>query len=289
ASSRAPQSWQDHPPSSRQSPWREIWQRLVYGDPTQRENFRQRLLEINPFFWLAARARRKPVGVWLVLLLIGGWWLFVRFVLGFHSFDDLFGLSTAILLNCILKLWLAVEAGQRLSEEQKGGTLELLLSTPLTTWAIVRGQLLALRRQFLLPLLLIVALQWLLIVGVSAHAWQADSRAAFFGWAGIIVLFGDLGALIGVAMLSALSAKNPNLAPVHTIGRVLMFPWLLFGIVAAVVNIICVTASSELPGWKFFLGMWFCLGVLTDIGFGVPAWWQLRTRFRSLALQRLGS
>src|SRR6185436_15416366 len=35
ASSRAPQSWQDHPPSSRQSPWREIWQRLVYGDPTQ--------------------------------------------------------------------------------------------------------------------------------------------------------------------------------------------------------------------------------------------------------------
>jgi hypothetical protein len=35
------------------------------------------------------------------------------------------------------------------------------------------------------------------------------------------------------------------------------------------------------------LYLWFWLGVLTDIGFGVPAWWQARLRFREQAMKRL--
>jgi hypothetical protein len=34
------------------------------------------------------------------------------------------------------------------------------------------------------------------------------------------------------------------------------------------------------------VGLWFGLGLLADLVFGLPAWWRLRTRFRRLALQR---
>ena len=36
---------------------------------------RKRLLDTNAFYWLSARARLKPVQVWLFLGLMAGWWL----------------------------------------------------------------------------------------------------------------------------------------------------------------------------------------------------------------------
>ena len=40
------------------------------------------------------------------------------------------------------------------------------------------------------------------------------------------------------------------------------------------------------PGWEFYLALWVGLGLAADLLFGLMAWWQLRTRFRELALRR---
>ena len=75
-------------------------------------------------------------------------------------------------MNLVIKVWFALEAGKQLSEDRKQGALELLLSTPLTVQDILRGQRLALERQFLGPVM--VVLMVLFLVKGSAIAWFAD-------------------------------------------------------------------------------------------------------------------
>ncbi len=121
ASKRLPGSWQDQPSESSKMRWREFWQMRAYGTPAKRASLRKRLLDVNPFFWLAARSWFKPAGVWLALMFVGGWWLFVLVVLHFSWTEESFCLTTGFMLNCLLKLWIAIEAGQRLAEDQKMG------------------------------------------------------------------------------------------------------------------------------------------------------------------------
>ena len=153
----------------------------AYGTPAKRASLRKRLLDVNPFFWLAARSWFKPAGVWLALMFVGGWWLFVLVVLHFSWTEESFCLTTGFMLNCLLKLWIAIEAGQRLAEDQKIGALELLLTTPLSVRDILRGQLLSLGRQFLGPLLVVLAVELFLVIAVSSvpELVLARSRSAF--------------------------------------------------------------------------------------------------------------
>jgi hypothetical protein len=174
---------------------------------------------------------------------------------------------------------------QRLAEDQKMGTLELLLSTPLTVRDILRGQLLSLRRQFLWPLILVFAIELLLIIFAPGQSFQLDSRMRAFGVASVILLAADLAALFWVAMATALTAKSPNHASVGTIFRVLILPWVVFGILAVLMNLWTTLGGNTLT-WKFYLGLWFVLGVVTDLCFGYSRWWKLRTQFRELALRR---
>ena len=279
----APRCWQDQPSKAGQFRWRDRWEKLIFGDSRKRLRFRQRLLQINAFYWLAARARLKPLGVWVALLFVGLWWLFMRLVLGFKPVEESLSLTTVFILNLLLKLWIAVESVQRLAEDQKNGALELLLSTPLTVRDIVQGQLLSLRRQFLGPLLAVVAIELPLIWGASYHAFPNGQAVLVPGIGGIMMLLADIAALIGVAILTALRARSPNHASVSTISRVLILPSVLWGALALLSRIWILSFGGDEPGWKFYFALWFILGVAADLAFGLPAWWQLRTRFRQLA------
>ena len=57
----------------------------------------------------------------------------------------------AFTIHCVLKIWLASEACRHFVDHRHSGTLELLLSTPLKVSQILRGNLLALQRQFAAP------------------------------------------------------------------------------------------------------------------------------------------
>ena len=58
---------------------------------------------------------------------------------------------TALLLHGMLKGWVALEASRQLGTDRHNGALELLLCTPLDVPTILRGQWLAIVRQFAGP------------------------------------------------------------------------------------------------------------------------------------------
>jgi hypothetical protein len=289
ASRILPRIWQDRPAEKGKKKLRKRWQTWVYGNPIKRKALRKRLLDINAFLWLAARARLKPITVWISLGIIVIWWLTVRAVLDSSWRDEILAFTTALLLNSLLKLWLAVETGQRLADDQKLGALELLLSTPLTIRDILRGQFLALRRQFLGPLMFVVGIEIVLTIVVADYSPLYASRTYAFGNASLCLLAADLAALVWVAIASALIAKNPNQASVNTIFRLLILPWVAWFIIVTITNVWRMLHGSNEPDWKFYLYLWVWLGLLADAAFGLPAWWLVRNRFRELALQRLST
>jgi hypothetical protein len=282
-----PRIWQDRPAEKGKTRLRDRWQTWVYGNPARRKALRKRLLDINPFLWLAARAWFKPIGPWGGLAILAGWWFTVRAFLDSSWHEEMLCITTAFLLNSLLKLWVAVEAGQRLADDQKLGALELLLSTPLTIRDILRGQFLALRRQFLGPLIFVVVVELSLTFALAWYSPLDASRTRAFGEAALLVLGADLAALTWVAIVSALTAKNPNQASINTVLRILILPWVAWLIIITITNVWLMLHGSKGPDWKFYLYLWVWLGLLADAVFGLSAWWLVRTRFRELALQRL--
>jgi hypothetical protein len=281
-----PRSWQDQPARAENGRWRGLWHVWMHGPAAEQGAFRRRTLDANAFYWLAARARFKPVHVWTFLACMAVWWLVCWAVSGKLWLDPSSGVLTALLLNFAFKVWLAIEAGQQLAEHRRTGAFELLLSVPLTVRDIVRGQLLALRRQFMWPLLAVLGVGLLLMVATRRRAsgWENDAI-----WlAGMFMLVVDLVALSWVGMWRALVAKSHNLATIGTLVRVLVLPWAVFGAVVGAGNVWFGLALGKAwdPGWRFYLKLWMGLGLAADLVFGLTAWWQLRTRFRELALRR---
>ncbi|HTL16764.1 MAG TPA: ABC transporter permease subunit, partial [Patescibacteria group bacterium] len=128
ASLITPAVWKERPLSKTLSAAREHWRAWTFGNSTQRSAFRCRLLDINPVYWLVARARGKTATVWMFLLLAGlawlwGWWRFRQ-----EWLNEGVYVTTGILLNLTLRYWLAGEAARPLAENRKSGALELLLS-----------------------------------------------------------------------------------------------------------------------------------------------------------------
>ncbi|MGH7967693.1 MAG: ABC transporter permease, partial [Limisphaerales bacterium] len=101
-----PHSWQDQQSGKGESRWKDRWRLLVYGKPAQRRALRGRLLDINAFCWLASRVRLKVAGVWVFLGFVACWWIYMRVLAGMNWTDEPFSLTTAFLLNSVLKVWI---------------------------------------------------------------------------------------------------------------------------------------------------------------------------------------
>ncbi|HUS35558.1 MAG TPA: hypothetical protein VM680_09430 [Verrucomicrobiae bacterium] len=117
---------------------------LRYGDARTRVALRRRLLELNPLVWFVNRDRLGSivlVGICAVILLLGlvlratDWAMFICIV------TVLFRMSH--------------EASHSVSEDQKSGALELLLSTRLSVDEIIRGRVQAMRRRFMPAVVLV--------------------------------------------------------------------------------------------------------------------------------------
>jgi len=292
-----PRSWEDKLPapvrSAKKTSWRGFWHAWSFGRHAKLAPYRKRLLDVNAFYWLAARARLKPLHVWTFLGLMAFWWVRGWMDAGTLWFDPVTGITLALIFNCTLKAWIALEAGQQLAEDQKAGALELLLPTPLTERDILRGQFLALRRQFLKPLLVIIAVELILMTADLRHS--ANRKPELYLWlAGITMLVADVLTLPVVAMRIALTAKNPARAVLSAVSRVLVLPWILFGLGAGIANLWAglfppFNQAYDFPGRATYLGLWFGAGIAVDLVFGLSAWRQLLGHFRELATWRFAS
>jgi ABC-type Na+ efflux pump permease subunit len=288
ASLVVPRCWQDRPAGGQGLRWRERWQLWSYGATGDRTAFRRRLLEQNPFFWLASRVRLKTAFVWGFLGLLACVWLAGLAKFRRDWLSQLAYVLTGLSLNLILRCWFAGEASRQLAEERRNGSLELLLSTPLSVRDILKGQWLALQRQFLWPIGIALGLECLFLflgapeLGINQNGW------ALF-WCAVMAMFvADLVALYWVATWQGLIARNPARASSASLALVIGVPW---GVIALVMlaSVLWSSAgrSSGDPA-MFFLGLWFSTGLLGDIIFGVQARNNLLRYFRVAAQPRYG-
>lgn len=222
ASLVTPHSWKEKSPTQQRAKFRERVKLWRHGNMAERGRFRARLLDVNAVFWLAARDRFKPWLVWLFLGLVGGAWIWGRrkYSDAFVSFEAFFFFSAILHLG--IKFWAASEAGALLAEARQNGTLETLLSTPLTVKEIVGGHFLALKRQFAWPVLLIIIVESCILLSRFR-----TTEGAWLGMAvgGIVFFVLDLWTIIYVAMWLGLKTKQPGRASLGALTRVVILPW----------------------------------------------------------------
>jgi ABC-type Na+ efflux pump permease subunit len=292
ASFIAPRIWQDRPAGAQALNCRERWRTWSYGDSAERAAFRYHLLDQNAFYWLAARSRLKPAAVWGCFGLAGCGWLIGWAKFGRDWFSEGVYVVVALVLTLMLKLWFALETSRQLADDRKSGTLELLLSTPLKVREILEGQFLALTRQFLGPVGAVLALDTIFLLAGQTQNMGEETRSLWvmFWLAIMVMLVADLAALYWLGMWQGLTAQNPLRASGNSLVRILLLPWAGIFIV-----LIMVALASMGPGpnpdlgEKFFLGLWFFLGIAADLTFGLTARRNLLTRFRRMAEQRYAS
>ncbi len=284
----APRSWQDKPAGVQTLRWRERWQFWSYGNLEERSAFRRRLLNQSAFYWLAARVRLKPAFVWAVLgILACGWaWGLAKWHRDWLNSGTY--LITCLLLNILIKGWFATECGRQLADDRKQGALELLLATPLTVRDILQGQMLALRRQFLGPVIITLGVFFLCIIGTVSDISEGEhARAAWItlGGGAMVMLIADLVAIFWVGTWQAMVARNPSRVANATLLRILLVPSLAWALFYLLMTMAIFFHEYDL-GWEVPMGLWFGLGIAADIGFGALARHKLLTQFRLAAEQR---
>ena len=286
ASRRAPRIWQDNPAGSPRLRLRAAWRRWVYGDALRQRAFRTRLLDINPFLWLAARDPGKPAYVWACLGLFGlGWWW------GYRREPDLWRdtstyLATVIVLHLLLRCWMGLVAGQQLAEDRRTAALELMLSTPLTAAEIFRGELRALARQFGGPALAVVAVD-LLLCRASVRMAYSQRLEIALGYAGLIAIFlADAWTIAWLGQWRAVTARAAKLAAAGTLLRVLVWPWVILLSLITTYYLLGLDRRwyIELAGMRMMAG-WFALSLLNDLVLASHAWYNLHTRFRQVVAE----
>ena len=228
---------------------------------TGARGFRKQLLDQNAYYWLAARPWWKGRAVWAVLGAAVIW--LVSNIVSVGWLDETICVVVAVTLNVTFKLWITLEAGQSLAEDVKSGAFELLLPTPLTPQNMVNGQILALRRQFFKPLLVVAALE-LFFMGKLMWSRPGDRSFYFCVYmAGILMLAADVVTLSVVAMAASLTEKNITRASLKTARQVLVLPWGIWAGVA-VIRQALVFIFPDLGrevSWKFNVGCWFGIGI----------------------------
>jgi ABC-type Na+ efflux pump permease subunit len=155
-------SWRDQPKNR----WPLRGRRPTTPPPPRanRTAFRRRLLNINPFFWLASRQRvSAPVflvlSVSLILVTLWGTAPFFAKLFPPGALKPVAGhvfawLWTAVAMHLLTLYYAAAAAAQRLAEDRQTGALELVLATPVNERTIGRGLWLAYARRMFIPMVL---------------------------------------------------------------------------------------------------------------------------------------
>jgi ABC-type Na+ efflux pump permease subunit len=238
--------WQDQPPKERFS-LRQWWKNLSLGNSEVRRRLRQRLLDQNPFYWLASRDRLRFLSP---LLFTIGFLCFIAWQ--FYASPGLAPamggiLTMVIVIAYVHKIMISSISAHQLGLEQEQGTLEMLLSTPLSTHAILRGQIMAARRQFRVPTMLCTVAQvtamLMIIFGEPFGNFSVLVMTALAIVLGLYFL--ELYAMIWAGMWGVVTVKEAKNAAGSAMFHILAIPGLAFGLIMSIWSV---------SNWYFRLG-----------------------------------
>ncbi|MCF7762753.1 MAG: ABC transporter permease [Verrucomicrobia bacterium] len=271
---------QDRTSERRDIGWSAWWRGRVLGGRSQRDRFRARLLDLNPCLWLCFRHPYKAWLPWVLVvpLALIGVWIFVGFPIAFYES----ALLLVMVVHLLLKVWVTAETSNRWVEDRRDQALELVLCAPIGTREILRGQGMALWRQFAWPVGLTLALTFL--------AWCAMARTAALGsqsgriWLliGIAALVPDLMALRWVAAWNGLTARGLNRAVLFSLTRVLLLRWPVYLALSAMTTAGAWLGMGE-GSWLSHPLVWLGLALVVDLALGLQARTRFLNHFRTLA------
>lgn len=282
ASFIVPRTWQDRALTTAQLRRREKIEQLRLGNAEKRRSIRRRLLAINPVLWLLARSRTKSVAVWLFLGVVGLIWAAGLWISPRDWQDDGAYITTAIIVHLVLKFWIGTEACRRFSNDRQSGALELLLSTPIAVKDIVRGQVLALERQFAGPVFAVLLMDFVFLMSGGR-----SSEMTVMWIVGMAVFVADIVALSWVGMWRGLNSRRPNRAAVAAMVRVLLLPWIIYFILMTL-GAFTDAFGFRMGRWEaeaFFI-LWGVISLAVSAYFAVPARRRLLAEFRQVATTR---
>ncbi|MDB6067636.1 MAG: hypothetical protein JWR26_3844 [Pedosphaera sp.] len=245
---------------------------------------RRTLLESNPIHWLVSRNQRTGRKFWILMLVLLGYVLFGA------SLNGLIGVNWVVILLAVyffhvcLKIWMAWEATRRFAEERESGALELLLCAPVTEASIWRGCLMHLKRQFFVPTIFLLLVDFFVLNGRLAGAFGAggngESAFAFAVAMGLFVT--DMYALSWVGLWHGLTSRDSTRACIKSIVQILVLPTAgclgvmgLFALLAA--------GASRLP-LQAMTALWFAVGFISDAAACGWAMSKLNEEFRAAAI-----
>ena len=255
ASLTIPRVCRERPPSPARQRWHSYRNSWIYGTAEGRRRLRTRLVDRNPFYWLASRDQVKAKYVWAFTISMVLLWVWAGWLIQSFRFDWDVSLSVMFLAFALLKVWMASEVCTRWIEDYSPGALELLLTTPQSARTLVRGQFLALLRQFGWPVLVLLALTgWLLTSALRAPHYGIPSRDIVVLYSALaILLVADGLTLQWVGMWQSLAHRHLNRAALGTGIRVLFLP----GLIAALVGGSFAVGASWGLGGLIWLGVGF--------------------------------
>lgn len=258
-----PRSWQDtESPENRPPIIARLRERLGlarFDRPHQTQTLRGSLLSVDPSLWMAERRQGGGLGLWGIVQLVC---LGIVSLAGrFFAPEVAVTLLTvaAIALHYGLKFRVAAHACRALAEAQRSGGLELLLTTGLDVEEIVRGCLLAMKRRFLGPTLLVLATDAALVVCAIplAHApWLLLLGMVVASLAFVQIM--DLHALAWMGLWQGLRFGSMTAALRRLLLHALIGQWSTYALIAAVVGFI--TGREDLLGLIIPLLVGGCAG-----------------------------
>jgi ABC-type transport system involved in multi-copper enzyme maturation permease subunit len=223
-----PRTWQDS------SAGKATRRRLVKLKSVRGTAERKEVLAVNVFLWRAAQPAMQRTVVWLSLLAVALARWAMDSVFAVKPFNVPMDLLALLVAGGVLKIWLASEASATLSADRRNAALELLLTTPLPEAEIVKGQRMALWRQFAEPAAAVflanIFLLFMEVMRLPPGAAMLGQRDLLVGLHLIIggSVLVDLLALSWVAMWLGLVQRKPNRAAFLALLQILLVPYLLF-------------------------------------------------------------
>jgi hypothetical protein len=190
----------------------------------------------------------------------------------------------------MFELWLAMQASRFFTEGRRAGLLELLLATPLTVEEILRGHWWGLRRLFLPPAVVLLAmlatghvLQLGTLSGVNLP--NTGSLLAFQIVGQVMSLISfvtGLGALGWFGIWMGLTSRSTTAAVLKTILFVKVLPLIILVFAQSMLTVALLVGRGASGQWATWLALWANngLGIAVDLAFIMISRRQVRGNFR---------
>jgi ABC-type transport system involved in multi-copper enzyme maturation permease subunit len=208
-----------------------VWQESTLTTKRARHLVKRRaedraLLDRNPILWLSYDDRARALfSTFAIILLLAGLLPLVAVILQFGESVVwlVFPGTTGAILALLTWFWTALRAPSAFAEAKQNGSLELLLTTPITVDSILKGHWLALWKTIQVP---VYSLSLLLLASVLCRSTNSIVQAIFSTKFFIEAIF-EIAVLAAVGMWMGLTAKSRAAAVVYTILLAGLVPWMV--------------------------------------------------------------